>query len=112
MSRASFTGSAGSGEVSGQNVDWLNVGIAGATTKLGIDPKTGRVLAIVYRGRAPSKMGEIYKTYSDFKTVGEVTLPYQSEVAYDGKPAAGTKPSSRTVALNIPIEARMFPNAN
>jgi YHS domain-containing protein len=104
---------AGSGEVDGQKVDWINVGFAGATTKLGIEPKTGRVLAAVYRGRAPSKMGEVCRMYSDFKAVaGGVTVPHLWAVTYDGKPSGGTRPSSRTVALNIPIEPNLFPNAN
>lgn len=104
---------AGSGEVAGQQVDWLKVGYAGATTKLGVDPKTGRILAAVYHGRSPSKIGEVCRIYSDFKTAsGGVTLPHHWENTYNGKPPPGKQPSSRTVAVNLPVEARMFPNAN
>ena len=42
---------AGKGEINGQSVEWLTIGYAGATTKLGIEPGTGRILAAVYRGR-------------------------------------------------------------
>jgi YHS domain-containing protein len=98
---------AGSGEVGGQPVEWLNLGYAGATTKLAIDPNTGRVLAAVYRGRSPSKLGEICRAYSDFKNIeGGLTLPQQWEVTYEGKPPPGPKPASRSVSLNVPLDAR------
>jgi hypothetical protein len=104
---------AGSGEVSGAKVEWLRVGFAGATTKLGIEPKTGQVLAVVYRGRAPSLMGEISKTFSNFKvTEHGLVMPQAWEVTYDGKPPTGPKPAAKTVALNVPVEARHFPRAN
>ncbi len=97
----------GKGEIAGQSVEWLHIGYAGATTKLGMDPKTGRVLAAVYRGRAPSQLGEICRTYSHFETVeGGLTLPLQWDVTYEGRPAPGPKPASRAVSVNVPIESR------
>jgi len=98
---------AGTGEVKGQAVEWLKVGYAGATTKLGIDPKSGRVLAAIYRGRAPSKLGEIYRTYSDFKDMeGGLILPQEWTVTYGGNPLPGPQPTSRSVSLNVPIASR------
>ena len=104
---------AGDGEVNGAKVDWVNVSYAGATTKLGIEPKTGRILAVVHRGRAPSKIGEISKTYSEFTEMeGGLILPQNWNVAHDGKATSTSKSASRSVTLNVPIEARMFPNVN
>lgn len=104
---------ADSGEINGQKVEWLNAGYAGATTKLGIDPKTGRILAVVYRGRAPSKLGEVCKAFSDFEVMeGGVTMPRQWEVTFNGKPSTGPKPASRSVALNVPVDGELFPRAN
>jgi len=104
---------AGSGEVNGEKVDWLSVGFAGATTKLGIEPKTGRILAAVYRGRAPSNLGEIFKTFKSFKPMESgLIMPQDWEATYDGKPPTGPKPASQTVALNVQVEARLFPKAN
>jgi len=98
---------AGAGEVEGQPVNWLKVGYAGATTKLGLDPRTGRILAAVYRGRAPSKLGEICRTYSDFKTLeGGLVLPQQWEVTYGGHPAPGPHPTSRSVSVNVPLASK------
>jgi YHS domain-containing protein len=98
---------AGSGEVDGRPVEWLNVGYAGATTKLEIDPASGRILAAVYPGRAPSKLGQVRRTFSDFKPMeGGLILPQQWEVTYEGLPAEGPKPASRSVAINVPIAAR------
>ena len=104
---------AGSGEFKGAKVDWVNVSYAGATSKLAVESDTGRILAVVYRGRAPSKMGEICKAYSDFKEMeGGLILPQNSDVTYDGKAPSSPKPASQSVALNVPIEPRLFPNSN
>jgi hypothetical protein len=103
----------GAGEVKGEPVEWLSIGYAGATTKLGIAPKTGRILAVVYRGRAPSMLGEIFKTFANFKVVeGGLQMPQEWEVTFDGKAPAGPKPAAQTVTLNVPVEARLFPKAN
>ena len=98
---------AGAGEVDGQPVEWLKVGYAGATTKLGINPTTGRILAAVYRGRAPSKLGEICRAYSNFKPMeGGLILPQSWEMTYEGLSGDGPKPASRSVALNVPMAGR------
>jgi hypothetical protein len=99
---------AGTGKVEDQPVEWLNVAYAGATTKLGIDPVTGRILAAVYRGRAPSKLGEICRIYSDFKPMeGGLLLPQHWDVTYEGSPPAdGPKPASRSVSINVPVASR------
>jgi YHS domain-containing protein len=98
----------GTGKVDDQPVEWLNVGYAGATTRLGIELETGRILAVVYRGRAPSKLGEICRSYSDFKAMeGGLILPQHWEVTYEGLPPAdGPKPASRSVLINVPLAAR------
>jgi len=104
---------AGPGEIKGAKVDWVNVSYAGATSKLAVESASGRILAVVYRGRAPSTMGEICKVYSDFKEMeGGLVLPQNSDVTYDGKAPSSPKPASHSVALNVPIEPRLFPNSN
>lgn len=100
----------GKGTVNGQAVEWLAVGYLGATTRLGIDPKTGRILATEYQGRAPAKRGEIRRTYAQFKTFdGGLILPQQWDVAYEGWPAPGPKPTTRTIALDVPVQSGSFP---
>ena len=104
---------AGSGEFQGAKVEWVNVSYAGATSKLAVESNTGRVLSVVYRGRAPSRMGEICKAYSDFKMMeGGLIVPQNSDVTYDGKAPTSPKPASHSVAINVPIESRLFPNSN
>jgi hypothetical protein len=86
------------------------VSYAGATTKFGIEPQTGRILTAVYRGRAPSKVGEVRRTYSDFKEMqGGLILPQRWDAAYDGN-APSSKPDSLSVAINVPIQLWMFPD--
>jgi len=100
----------GKGNINGQAVEWLAVGYLGATTKLGIAPESGRILAAAYQGRAPSKLGEIRRTYSQFKTFdGGLVLPQQWDVAYEGLPAPGPKPTTRTIELDVPVQSGLFP---
>lgn len=100
----------GKDKINGQAVEWLVIGYLGATTRLGIDLETGRILATVYQGRAPSKVGEIRRTYSQFKTFdGGLVLPQQWDVAYEGLPAPGPKPTTRTIALDVPVQSGLFP---
>lgn len=69
--------------------------------------------AVVYRGRAPTKMGEVCKADSDFTVLeGEVIMPRQWEVTCNGKPSAGPKPTSRSVTLKVPMDGESFPGPN
>ena len=77
-----------------------------------IDKMSKGEIAFALLKSNPSKMGEIARTYTDFKGMeGGLILPQNWDVAYDGK-APSAKPSSLSVALNVPVEPRMFPGGN
>jgi len=71
------------------------------------------LLPSVLKTLSPSAMGEICRTFTNFKT-GEtgLTLPREREVTFDGKPPAGPALGAQTVALNEPVEAGLFPKPN
>jgi YHS domain-containing protein len=98
---------AGRGKVGDQNVDWLTIGLDGATSTLGIDTATGRVLSVRYRGRAPAAIGEITRTFSDFREVDGITIPFGTTISYNDTPAGAPRPYS-AVAVNPKFDSRMF----
>lgn len=59
----------------------------GATTRLGIDPATFRVVSMRYRGRGPEMtLGEIVDRFSDYRSVSGVLVPFRRESTFNGKP--------------------------
>jgi len=81
---------AGEGQVGDAPVEWLKVGLFGATTTFGIDSKTGRVLQANYVGRTPGVIGDVTKTYSDFRDIAGIPVPFATTVVYLGTSAPRT----------------------
>ncbi len=98
---------AGQGKVGDVAVEWLTVGVRGATTQLGID-ETGRVLQVRYKDRTGSPIGEVTKTFSDFRAVGGVTLPHTVVVSHDGKPVVNPATTIEAITVNPTIDAKRF----
>ncbi len=77
----------GAGEVDGTSVEIVHVDLDGETNTLGIDPATGRILSIAYRGTnfmgAP---GELVQHFSDFREVDGLSLPFASSTTFNGEP--------------------------
>lgn len=79
----------GSGEekVGDVKIEKLLIWVAGALAKIGLDPD-GRAVSMEYEGRLGGPIGKIIRRYSDFRKVGDLTLPYKVETEFDGKPEA------------------------
>lgn len=84
--------SEGAGELAGLSVELVTVQVDGATTTLGLDPDSGRLVAMRFRGRdaLTGTPGEEVRLYSDFREEGGVVLPFRLEVHFDGEPVAMT----------------------
>ena len=85
---AGFTAVAtGAAEVDGTLVERVHVEIDGDANTLGIDPETGRILSITYRGSSMmGAPGELEERYSDFREVDGLTLPFASVTTFNGEP--------------------------
>jgi hypothetical protein len=81
---------AGEGTVGETPVEWLKVGLFGATTTFGIDLNTGRVLQANYVGRTPGVIGDVSKTFSDFRDVSGIAIPFATTAVYLGTTAPRT----------------------
>ncbi len=81
---------AGIGKIGEHGVEWLALGLDGANCTLGIEVATGRVLGIRYRGRAPSAIGDVVRTFSDFRNVDGVNVPFAVATSFND--AAASEP--------------------
>ena len=79
----------GPGFAAGQEVEGLVVAFGGSTCTLGLDPATGRVVSQRYLGRGPAmEIGEVERSFSDFRTVERVTFPHTVATRFEGEPLA------------------------
>ncbi len=90
-------------------VERLDVELPGFTTTLGIDPKTGRVLSQTYRGRGPGGvLGEIVISYSDFRPVEGLLLPFKMSATFDGQPFPALSATIEAATINGQIDPASF----
>ncbi len=97
----------GAGEVDGTPVELVHVELDGEASTLGIDPETGRILSIQYRGTnfmgAP---GDLVQRFSDFREVDGLMLPFASVTTFNGEPMlSGTVESTE---LDVPVDDSDF----
>lgn len=90
---------AGKAKVADTEVELLKVGFKGATSTLGIDPATGRIVQIAYRDRKGA-FGDVVKTFSDFRVVDDVTLPFGVAESFNGKAVTSPMISVESIAIN------------
>lgn len=65
----------------------IGVAYRGVVRLLDIDPATGEVRRISYRGRGPGgPFGEIVETYSSYQQANGLLLPHRIETSLNGKP--------------------------
>lgn len=94
---------AGADKVGDVAVERVAVHLNGATTTLAIDPTSGRVLRATYRGRGAGPIATVEKTFSDFRAVDGLTLPFGVATTADGKPIENPKMAVESIRVNVPI---------
>lgn len=104
--KAAAVGAGKSGETS---VEHVEVAFDGLLLTLGVDPSTGRVLTLAYRGRGPGgAFGEIVETYSDFRTVEGLSLPFKSDATFNGAAEPTQSYRIESLVINGDIPAALF----
>ncbi len=85
----------------------VHVGLDGDTNALGIDPETGQILSIAYRGTTfMGAPGEVEQHYSDFREVDGLMLPFASSTTFNGEPMlTGTVESTE---VDVEVEDSEF----
>jgi zinc protease len=102
--KATATGPGKAGETA---VELVSVEAGGETTTLGIEAATGRILSTTYRGEGPSGApGTIVETFSDFRPVSGLTLPFKTVSTFNGQPA--TSATTDSIIVNGKIDDAKF----
>ena len=100
---------AGSDKVGETAVERVDVELSGFTTTLGIDPSTGRVLSQTYHGRGPGGvLGDIAISYSDYRNVEGLSLPFKINATFDGQPFPPQSATVEAITINGQIDQAMF----
>ena len=105
----------GSATVSDNNVEQVSVTIGGLSHTLGIDPASGRILSLSYKRRGPGgEFGQVVKTFSDFREVNGVTLPFKITATFNGQPWKEQSSTIESIAVNSKVDPALFekPKAN
>lgn len=82
---------------------------AGHVYVLGVDPGSGRVLSLSYAGRGPSwRFGEVVESYSDFREVGGLALPFRRDLTWNGEAVPRRSVTLSSVIVNGEIAPALF----
>lgn len=89
----------GAGRVDETPVELLKVAFRGATTTLAIDPGSGRILRAAWRDRKGA-YGDLVRTFSDFREVGGLTVPFKIEESFNGRAVKSPTVRLDSVVIN------------
>lgn len=90
----------------GLSMERVAVYVKGAATEMWIDPQSGHVARISYRGRAPEGIAEIVEDFADYREVGNLMLPFSVQRQIDGKPVANPTLEVQSVLINDDVDLR------
>jgi YHS domain-containing protein len=104
--KAAAAGQAKAGETA---VEKVTVELRGERYTLGIDPVMGRILSLSYKRRGPQGiLGELVQTFSDFRSVDGLTLPFKVDASFDGQPWKNQSSTVDTIVINGAIDPALF----
>src|SRR5262245_33865576 len=99
----------GPGKAGETAVEKVTVEFAGARYTLGVDPATGRILSLSYKRRGPQgNFGEFVQSFSDFRAVDGLTLPFKVTATFDGQPWKDQSSTVESIVINGEIGAALF----
>ena len=99
----------GSANVTETTVEQVTVEMDGTSYILGVDPASGHILSQSYRRRGPGgDFGQITRVFSDFRTVGGVTLPFRVTATFNGQPCKEQSATVESITLNGKIDPALF----
>ncbi|MFQ5702284.1 MAG: insulinase family protein, partial [Acidobacteriota bacterium] len=97
----------GDEDLDGTKVGILLVTLESEPVKLFVEKSTGHVVRQEYHGPGPAgQPGDHVTTFSDFRDVAGLSLPFKSESTFNGKPQQSSV--SHQIQVNPPLDAAMF----
>lgn len=99
----------GSGKIGETSVEQVAIEIDHASYTLAIDPATGRILSFSAWQRGPEgNFGQFAQTFSDFRAVDGLTLPFKITGTFNSQPWKEQSPTVETIAINGKIDPALF----
>jgi hypothetical protein len=87
----------------------VEVSFGGVRARLSLDPASGRVLSLSYRGRAPGgEIGQIVRTFSDFRAAGGLTLPFKTVETFGADSAPVRTLTVESIVVNGEVAPSLF----
>lgn len=101
----------GNEAIDGTPCDVLLVTLHGDMLKLWASQADGKVLRTQYRAPGPmgGPPGEHVMTFSDFRAVSGLTIPFKADGTFDGKPQRSSV--IQEIVVNPPVDASLFTKA-
>jgi hypothetical protein len=84
----------------------LDINADGSAARWYVDPQTGRVLRASYQAMEMTGPVQRVHNYSDWRTVGGITLPFKSLATSDGQESGGAQATE--VEFNPAIDPKLF----
>lgn len=99
----------GQGTIDGVAVDFVKVALAGATSRLAVDARTGRLVQLAFHGRdGTTSVGDSVRTYTVHSTVDGITLPIGWTVTFNGKAIPASGVLFDVIEVNPALPAGLF----
>ncbi len=99
----------GTGKVGATAVEQVAVELAGTPATLSFEAASGRLLSLSYRRRGPvGTYGEFMQSFSDFRVVDGLTLPFKITATFDGQPWKDLSSTIESISLNGAMDAKLF----
>jgi len=95
--------------VDGRRVSRVEVSTGVVRATLGIDAESGRLVSLSWIGHgSEGVVGEITQRFSDFRPVGDLTLPYRAEASFGDERFANQSWAARAIEVNRGITRDLF----
>ncbi|HKQ80530.1 MAG TPA: hypothetical protein VJ810_42950 [Blastocatellia bacterium] len=99
----------GKGKIGEAECERVVVTWDGADYELGGDPATGRILSLSYKRRGQQgNFGDFVQSFSDFRAVNGLTLPFKVTATFDGQPWQDQSSTVETIVVNGAIDPALF----
>ncbi|HZS08702.1 MAG TPA: YHS domain-containing protein [Blastocatellia bacterium] len=99
----------GADKVGETTVEQVAVESEGGSCVLGIDPATGRILSLALRRRGQQgEFGQFVQTFSDFRTVDGLTLPFKVTATFNGQPWKDQSATVEEIIINGKVDPALF----
>lgn len=98
--------SAGSEKIGDIDAQIVDVNSKGAEVRWYVDPASGRILRSSNRAMTPTGPATQVKTYSDWRMVDGISLPFHSVVTVNGEESG--KSTTEEIVINPQVDSKLF----